>query len=333
MPQARDWVKTLAQYRDPNTLRSLFELIVTLVPFLSLWAVALVVLPYSGWAALAVAIVNGGFLVRLFAIQHDCGHASFFRNRQTGDWLGRVLGVLTLTPYDVWRRTHSIHHADSGNLDHRGMGDVATLTVSEYFERSAWGRLAYRLYRNPVVLFGLGPLYLFLLQNRLPIGLMRAGWSYWVSAMVTNLAIGVVLALILWLGGVWALVLVFLPTSLTAATIGVWLFYVQHQFEATYWDSARDWQVHDAALHGASHYVLPAPLRWLTANIGVHHVHHLYARIPFYRLMQVLHDHPALDRAQRMTIRQSLTCVRLQLWHEGERRLMSVAQAKRLRAA
>ncbi len=333
MPQARDWVKILAHYRDPDTVRSLFELIVTLVPFLSLWAASLFVLPYSGWAALAIALLNGGFLVRLFAIQHDCGHASFFGNRKTGDWLGRVLGVLTLTPYDVWRRTHSIHHADSGNLDHRGMGDVSTLTVAEYFARSAWGRLAYRIYRNPVVLFGLGPLYLFLLQNRLPIGLMRAGWSYWISAMATNLAIGLVLALILWLGGIWALVLIFLPTSLMAATIGVWLFYVQHQFEQTYWDSSHDWQVHDAALHGASHYVLPAPLRWLTANIGVHHVHHLYARIPFYRLMQVLHDHPALDRAQRMTIRESLACVRLQLWHEGERRLMSVAQAKRLRAA
>ena len=331
--QARDWVKILALYRDPDPARSFFELFVTVVPFVAIWGLAWWVLPFSGPLALLISLMNGGFLVRLFAIQHDCGHASFFRNRQLGDWVGRALGVLTLTPYDVWRRTHSIHHADAGNLDHRGMGDVHTLTVSEYFARSAWGKFCYRLYRNPFVLFGLGPVYLFLLQNRLPIGLMRAGWSYWVSAMATNLGIALVVALILWFGGIWALVLIFLPTTLVAASVGVWLFYVQHQFEDTYWDRADDWQVHDAALHGASHYVLPAPLRWLTANIGVHHVHHLYARIPFYRLMHVLRDHPALDGAKRMTMRQSFACVRLQLWDERQRRLLSVAQARRVQNA
>lgn len=326
----KDWVSVLARYREPDLWRSLFELAVTLVPFAALWGLAWLALAHSGWLALAIAVLNGGFLVRLFAIQHDCGHASFFRNRQVGDWVGRAIGVLTLTPYDVWRRTHSIHHADAGNLDHRGMGDVQTLTVAEFFDRPWCGRLTYRLYRNPLVLFGLGPLYLFLLQNRLPVGLMRSGWSYWVSAMATNLAIAVLVGVILWFGGIWALVLIFLPTSLVAASVGVWLFFVQHQFEETYWDRAADWQVHDAALYGASHYVLPAPLRWITANIGVHHVHHLYARIPFYRLMQVLRDHPALDGAQRMTLRQSLNCVKLQLWDERGRKLLTYRQARAL---
>ena len=323
----RDWVQILARYRDPNPVRSTAELGATLVPFVGLWAVAWWALSLSGWLALAIAVLNGGFLLRLFAIQHDCGHASFFRSRTLSDWVGRGLGVLTLTPYDVWRRTHSIHHSAAGNLDARGIGDVHTLTVREYLGKSRLGRFGYRLYRNPLVLFGLGPGYLFLLQNRLPLGLMRSGWFYWLSAMGTNLVIAVGLLAILWFGGIWALVLIFLPTSLVAASIGMWLFYVQHQFEDTSWDQSDDWQVHDAALNGSSHYVLPGLLRWFSANIGVHHVHHLYARIPFYRLPQVLKDHPELADAQRLTLWQSLGCVKLQLWCEERRRLVSLADA------
>ena len=323
----RDWVQILARYRDPNPVRSTAELGATLVPFVGLWVVAWWALSLSGWLALAIAVLNGGFLLRLFAIQHDCGHASFFRSRTLSDWVGRGLGVLTLTPYDVWRRTHSIHHSAAGNLDARGIGDVHTLTVREYLGKSRLGRFGYRLYRNPLVLFGLGPGYLFLLQNRLPLGLMRSGWSYWLSAMGTNLVIAVGLLAILWFGGIWALVLIFLPTSLVAASIGMWLFYVQHQFEDTSWDQSDDWQVHDAALNGSSHYVLPGLLRWFSANIGVHHVHHLYARIPFYRLPQVLRDHPELADAQRLTLWQSLGCVKLQLWCEERRRLVSLADA------
>jgi len=324
----RDWVQLLARYRDPDPLRSTAELALTLVPFVGLWVVAWWALTLSGWLALAIATLNGAFLVRLFAIQHDCGHSSFFRSRTLSDWVGRGLGVLTLTPYDVWRRTHSIHHSAAGNLDARGIGDVRTLTVREYLAMSRLGRLGYRLYRNPLVLFGLGPSYLFLLQNRLPLGLMRSGWSYWLSAMGTNLAIAFVLLAILWFGGIWALVLIFLPTSLVAASIGMWLFYVQHQFEETSWDPTDGWQVHDAALHGSSHYVLPGLLRWFSANIGVHHVHHLYARIPFYRLPQVLADHPELADAQRLTLWQSLACVKLQLWCEERRRLVSMADMR-----
>jgi omega-6 fatty acid desaturase (delta-12 desaturase) len=180
---ARQWVIKLARYRDPSTMRSVFELLVTLVPFLMLWALAWMALEVSPWLSLAIAVLNGGFLVRIFVIQHDCGHASYFQNRTLSDWVGRALGVLTLTPYDVWKRTHSIHHAQHGNLDHRGIGDVMTLTVEEYRARGPWGRFLYRLYRNPVVLFVLGPAYMFILHNRLPVGLMRSGWRYWVSAM------------------------------------------------------------------------------------------------------------------------------------------------------
>lgn len=327
------WVKVLARYREPSIRRSLLELAATLVPFVTLWVLAWAALSVSVWLALGLAVANGFFLVRLFCIQHDCGHASFLPNRKAQDWLGRCMGVLTLTPYDVWKRTHAMHHAGHGNLDLRGIGDITTLTVAEYRARGRWGRLAYRLYRNPVVLFVLGPAYLFFLQNRLPVGLMGAGLRYWISAMGTNAAIAIALGLMVWLGGFLPLLLIYVPTSVVGGTLGVWLFYVQHQFETTHWAKGEEWQVHDAALAGSSHYVLPQPLQWLSANIGIHHVHHLYSRIPFYRLPEILRDHRALDEAQRLTPWQSLRSVSLHLWDEKRARLMSFAEAKRLYGA
>ena len=326
---AKDWVTTLATYRDPNALRSSFELAVTAGPFFLLWALAWYSLSYSYWLAFAISILNGAFLLRLFAIQHDCGHGAFFNNRGLSDWTGRVLGVVTLTPYDVWRRTHSIHHSHSGNLARRGIGDVHTLTVAEYKDLSPLKRLLYRIYRHPVVLFGLGPSYLFLLQNRVPLGLMNSV-KYWFSAMYTNAAILGVLALVFHFGGLMPILLIFLPSTLLAATAGVWLFYVQHQFEETHWAEDADWEMHEAALHGSSHYVLPKVLQWLSANIGIHHVHHLYSRIPFYRLPEVLRDHVELATSNRMTIRESLATARLQLWDEEGKRLLSFAQARSL---
>ncbi|MEO0327731.1 MAG: fatty acid desaturase [Pseudomonadota bacterium] len=326
---AKDWVRILANYREPDLKRSIFELLVTLGPFLVLWILAWWSISISYWLTFTLSLFNACFLLRLFAIQHDCGHGSFFQNKTASDWLGRVLGVLTLTPYDVWRRTHAIHHGTSGNLEQRGIGDIETKTVLEYQELKPVHKLIYKLYRNPIVLFCLGPGYLFLLQNRLPIGLMGNA-KYWISAMCTNAAIFVWMALILYFGGLIPVLLIFLPSTLLAASAGVWLFYVQHQFETTHWDSAEDWQLHDSALKGSSHYVLPPVLQWVSANIGVHHVHHLYSRIPFYRLPEVLRDHKELAESNRMTIRQSLHSIRLHLWDEESRRLVSFAQAKAL---
>ncbi|MEQ5829237.1 fatty acid desaturase [Sulfitobacter sp. NFXS29] len=325
---ARDWVRVLARYREPSTWRSSLELAITLGPFVLLWALAWWALSISGWLTLGISLVNAGFLLRLFAIQHDCGHAAFFSSRRTSDWVGRVLGVLTLTPYDVWRRTHSIHHSSAGNLGRRGIGDIHTLTVAEYRELGLLGRLQYRLYRNPVVLFGLGPSYLFFVQNRVPLGLM-AQTRYWLSAMGTNLTILAALAVIFYFGGIMPILLIFVPSTLLAATAGMWLFYVQHQFETTHWEENEAWDLHDAAFHGSSHYILPRPLQWLSANIGIHHVHHLYSRIPFYRLPEVLGDHVALAEGNRMTIRESLANARLHLWDEKSKRLLSFAQARR----
>ena len=275
--------KVLRNYREPIPARSVFELIVTLVPFVAIWAAAWWMLSINTFLSVLLAIVNAGFLVRTFMIQHDCGHGAFFKDRQLGDWIGRVLGVVTLTPYDVWRKTHSIHHATTGNLDQRGVGDLPTLTVNEYRNKSPLGRFLYRLVRHPLFLFGIVPFYTFFLQNRLPVGLMRSGWRYWVSSQATNAAIGGVLALLIWFGGLEVIYFIFLPTMLLAASIGMWMFYVQHQFEETTWDRQEDWNIQSAALHGSSHYVLPPVLNWITANIGAHHLHHLASRIPFYR--------------------------------------------------
>jgi len=321
---ARRLAQTLAVYRAPSHTRSVGELAITILPLVVLWMAAWFTfwLGYA-WVTPFIAVPAAGFLVRLFMIQHDCGHGTFFSRRSANDWVGRVISVLTLTPYDVWRRTHAIHHASSGNLDRRGIGDVDTLTVCEYRALSRWGRLRYRLYRHPLVMFGIGPAYLFLLQHRLPVGLMRNGWQPWASTMATNLAIALIVAVLVWLIGIKAFLLVHLPIMLLAAAAGVWLFYVQHQFERTIWERDRGWSLHEAALHGSSYYDLPALLRWFTANIGVHHVHHLCSRIPYYRLPRVLRDHPELRDFGRLTLRESLRCVRLALWDEGEHRLVS----------
>lgn len=322
-----DWVKILSYYREPSSLRSTFELLVTVVPFILLWLLAWWSLEISYWLTLAISLVNAGFLLRLFAIQHDCGHGSFFKSKTVGNWLGRALGVLTLTPYDVWRRAHAIHHGSSGNLGRRGLGDIHTLTVKEYKQLKPFNRLIYRLYRHPLVLFGLGPSYIFLLEYRLPLGL-TAHAKYWFSAMLTNVAIFAALTLIFLTGGLLPILLIFLPSTILAATAGVWLFYVQHQFETTHWASEQDWQLHESALKGSSHYVLPPVLQWITANIGIHHVHHLYSRIPFYRLPEVLRDHSELSDNNRLTIRESISVARLHLWDEGSGRLLSFAQAQ-----
>ena len=324
---ARDWLKTLGKYREPDAWRSSFEIAVTLCPFVVLWACAWWALSVSWILALFLSVINAGFLLRLFCIQHDCGHGAFFKKRAVSDWIGRGLGVLTLTPYDVWRRSHAIHHGAAGDLGRRGIGDVQTLTVAEYRALSCGGRLKYRAYRNPIVMFGLGPGYLFLVQNRLPLGFMSQA-RFWVSAMLTNAVILCALGAIVYFKGLQPILLIFMPTTLVAATIGVWLFYVQHQFENTYWEETPDWDLHDAAFHGSSHYVLPPVLQWLTANIGIHHIHHLYSRIPFYRLPQVLVDCPALGTVNRLTIRESFAQARLHLWDEERKRLVAFSQIR-----
>lgn len=324
----REWLNIVQNYRGADFGRSVWEIAVTAGPFVAFWVAAWLSLSVSYWLTLLLALPAGVFLVRLFLIQHDCGHGAFFNKRTTNDWVGRVLGVLTLTPYDVWKRSHAIHHAHSGDLDHRGIGDIDTLTVSEYKALSPMRRFYYRLYRHPLVMFGVGPAYVFLLQQRLPFGQMQDGWRPWVSAMGTNIGIAALFLVMVYLVGAGPFLMVHLPVVLLGASIGVWLFYIQHQFEDTYWAQGEEWSQHDAALYGSSYYELPKPLSWLTANIGIHHVHHLYARIPFYKLPNVLRDHPELADVQRVTLLESFKYVRLKLWDEKSKQLVGFSDVK-----
>ena len=324
----RHLTQILARYRAPSPMRSIVELVITAGPLILLWLLMWATLDLGYWLCLLLAVPAAGFLVRLFMIQHDCGHGAFFHRRFANDWVGRVIGVLTLTPYDFWRRAHAVHHATSGNLERRGIGDVDTLTVHEYLALGRWGRLRYRVYRHPFIMFGLAPAYLFIVQHRLPVGLMRSGWQPWLSTGATNVAIAAVVATMIWLVGVGPFLLVHLPIMLLAASAGVWLFYVQHQFENTVWAHDQAWNLQEAALHGSSHYALPSLLRWFTANIGIHHVHHLCSRIPYYRLPLVLRDYPNLDGIGRLTLLQSLRCVRLALWDERQKRLVSFREMR-----
>jgi acyl-lipid omega-6 desaturase (Delta-12 desaturase) len=317
--ESASWNRRLAEYR-PDDWRSLAELTVTILPFILLWTVMSIVSQRSYWACLIIAIPTAGFLVRLFMIQHDCGHGSMFSCRAANDWIGRCLAVLTLTPYDHWRHSHAHHHASSSNLDRRGIGDITTLTVKEFLDLDWWGRLKYRLYRHPLVMFGFGPTYLFVFRNRFPNGPANA--RDWFSTMATNMAIAVLVTLmVMWLG--WRHFLaIHGPITLIAASIGVWLFYVQHQFEDTLWVKKSDWSQADAALRGSSYYLLPQPLAWFTAHIGLHHIHHLSSRIPFYRLPDVLRHWRELDQVTPLTLPESLRCVNLALWDEESQRLV-----------
>lgn len=325
----RALLKQVSEFRQPRHARSVFEIAITAIPFGLLWLATWAALDAGHAPGLLLAVPAGALLFRLFMIQHDCGHGAFFRGRAANDWTGRVLGILTLTPYECWRRSHAVHHASSGNLDARGTGDLDTLTVAEFRALGFVRRLLYRLYRHPIVLFGIGPAYQFLLRHRLPFGMAGKGWRRWLSAMGTNAGIAAIAGALIWAMGLKLFLLVHLPITLVAASLGVWFFYVQHQFEHTHWDRGEDWCFHSSALQGSSHYQLPPILRWFSANIGVHHVHHLASRIPFYRLPEVLRAVPVLAGFSKMTIGQSFAGVRLALWDEDKRRLVSFAETRR----
>ena len=266
-----DLRRAVRRYQTTRTGPSVSQALTSFGGFFATCAVMYGLAEVSLWLAILPAPVAAGFLVGVFIIQHDCGHGSFFRRRRANDALGRTLGVLTLTPYAYWRRSHAIHHATSGNLDRRGIGDIDVLTVAEYRALSTLGRWRYRFCRHPPTMLGLGPAYPFFLKQRLPIGQMRGGWQPWRSVMGTNLAIALVVGLLAALVGWQDLLMVQVPVTLLAGAIGIWLFYVQHQFERTYWARDDEWDSRDGALHGSSHYDLPPVLRGPTANIGLHH--------------------------------------------------------------
>jgi acyl-lipid omega-6 desaturase (Delta-12 desaturase) len=313
-------------YREPRLRRSVMQLAATIVPFFILWALMWFSLRYSYAIVLVLAVPTAGFLVRLFILQHDCGHGSFFKSKAANDALGRGLSIFSMTPYDRWRKNHAIHHATSGDLDRRGCGDVHLLTVGEYRELSKIGRLMYRVHRHPFILFGIGPFLYFVIFQRFAFydphlsKRERAG-VYW-----TNLALLAAVAFMSWLVGFKQFLLIHVPPVAIAASAGAWLFYVQHHFESTYWRRNERWDYFDAGLAGSSHYELPAVLRWFTADIGLHHVHHLDSQIPNYRLRECLDANPELQRVARLTLWGSLSCASLRLWDEEESEMVGLVK-------
>jgi acyl-lipid omega-6 desaturase (Delta-12 desaturase) len=316
------WDARLAPFRRPSTVRSVWQLVSTALLLAGAWTLMYFSLGVGYWLTLLLAVPAAFFLVRLFIVQHDCGHGSFFRSPRVADIVGSALGVLTLTPYHYWKKAHAMHHATSGNLEHRGFGDIDTLTVDEYRALSRWGRFKYRMYRHPVILFGVGAVVHFFVRHRLPTIVprtwTRARWSiFWTDVGLAAFVVGMGL-----LVGFRQFLLVHVPLMTLSCSMGVWLFYVQHQFEPTYWEHDEQWAYNDAALVGSSYYRLPRLLQWATGNIGLHHVHHLSARIPNYRLQEALESIPELRRVTTLTLRESLRCVRLALWDERERKLV-----------
>lgn len=278
------------------------------------------------WLTLILAVPTAGFLVRIFIIQHDCGHGSFFGSRRANDLLGAVCGVLTLTPYYFWRRSHAIHHASSGNLEERGVGDVPTLTVREYLARSRWGRLKYRVLRHPLVLFGIAPTWQLVVMHRFVYHAFDPGQRERRSVWFTNLALAAAAISLGLIMGFDRFLLVHAPVIFLTASAGMWLFFVQHQFEDAYWSTPPDWDYAGAALRGSSYYRLPRLLQWFSGNIGFHHIHHLSPRIPNYRLQACHDENPIFQRVVVLTLASSLRTAALSLWDEDKKKLVSFRQ-------
>ena len=325
----RAWRKRLSGYAKPDAARAARQLLITAALLAGSAGLLFWGLAQGVWLALACALPTAFFVVRLFIIQHDCGHGSYFRSRRLNDALGSVISVITTIPYATWRRDHAVHHASCGNLDRRGIGDVTTLTIAEYRARSRWQRLGYRLYRHPLVLFLLGPAWLLLGRYRVPTGSPLSEWHNWLSVLGTDVAAAALWAGLAALIGPVAVLAGWGTVLLVAMAIGVWFFYVQHQFERTYWRHEPSWDFYAAAAEGSSFYDLPRPLHWLTGWIGFHHIHHLSSRIPNYNLRACFDENPGLQRANRVTVWDSLKAVRLALWDEQKQRLVSFRQGAR----
>ena len=317
------WNSLLDPYCHAEDRKAWFQLVTTLALFALNWYLMLLSLKGPYWITVLAALPATGLLTRLFIFQHDCGHGSFFRSAKLNNRVGAVLGVITLTPYQYWRRTHAIHHATSGDLDRRTFGEVVTLTVKEYQELSTRGKIRYRVYRNPFVLLVVGPVWQFVIKHRFPWDMPKAWSKEWASVMWTNLTLVIVVTTAAFTIGLGPFLLVQLPISLIGGALGIWLFYVQHQFEDTYWREHTEWSFHRAGIEGSSYYDLPGVLHWFTGNIGFHHVHHLASRIPNYSLKKCFREVQELQGVTRLTISSSIRCARLHLWDEEKLRLVS----------
>jgi len=314
------WKEVVTRYQRPAAWRGAWQMLNTLVPYAALWYLMYRSLSVSGWLTVPLGLLAGGFLVRIFIIFHDCTHGSFFKSRAVNEVVGSVAGVLCFTPFYRWRWEHSVHHASAGDLDRRGTGDIWTMTVQEYLEASRWKRCAYRLARNPLILFVVAPLVLFLVLERLSTG--KEGRRGRLSVYGTNAALALMAAGLSCLFGWKAYLLLQLAVVMVAGSAGVWLFYVQHQFEEVYWERSKEWDYEKAALQGSSYYKLPKVLQWFSGNIGFHHIHHLSPRIPNYHLEQCHRSESLFQAVKPITLVSSFKCFHFRLWDERRRRMV-----------
>lgn len=329
LPAATHWKEIVACFQTPSAWKASWQLLNSLGSYLAVWVLIYFCAQISYWLTLPLVILGGGLLVRIFIIFHDCGHGSFLRSRKANDFWGFIAGALTFTPYYHWRWEHSLHHATAGDLDRRGGGDVWTMTVEEYLNASRWRRFCYRVVRNPLILFVLGPLALFLVAERFPSA--RAGKRerhsvWWTNA--TLLLLGTVMSLIF---GLLPYLVLQLSIMAIAGSVGVWMFYVQHQYEDVYWERSERWDYVRAALEGSSFYKLPRVLQWFSGNIGFHHIHHLSPRIPNYNLQRCHESDPLFRSVRPLTMVKSLKSLSLRLWDEQRRKLVGFRALRALR--
>jgi acyl-lipid omega-6 desaturase (Delta-12 desaturase) len=315
----------LAAYSNPRLGRSLLEILTSVVPYLAVSVLMYLTLGDSFLLTLALVPVAAGFLVRTFVVFHDCAHGSLLPSKRANAYAGRVLGLFVLSPFQRWRHDHAVHHATSGDLDRRGVGDIVTLTVAEYRARSRRGRLAYRVIRHPLVMFGLGPIIAMVVGPRIATSSQRPRMRH--SVFATDVVLVAVIGGLCWLIGWQTFLLVWAPAAMLAGSIGIWLFYVQHQFEDAYWQASPEWDYVDAGLRGSSYLKLPKLMQFFTGNIGLHHVHHVNARIPNYNLQRAHDDNPIFHQVPTLTFWEALGTVKLKLWDEERGKLVTFAQA------
>lgn len=319
-PDSSRWREVVARYQKPSVGHAWWQVLNTVVPFVGTWVLMYFSVQISWLLTLPLAVLAGGLLIRTFILFHDCCHGSFFKSQAANDALGRLTGLLTLTPYFHWRWEHALHHATSSNLNRRGVGDIWTMTVKEYQEAPRWRKMAYRVVRNPIVLFGVGPLVLFFILHR--VVSPKAPRRERLSVYFTNLGVAVMFAGLISLFGLKEFLVIQTIILLVGGGAGVWLFYIQHQFEDTYWETDDHWDFFTAAVRGSSYYKLPKWLQWFSGNIGFHHIHHLSARVPNYHLERCHNSEPMFQAVPAMTLRRSLKSMRLRLWDENQRRLV-----------
>jgi len=327
------WVNIVTQYHKPDPRKSIWQIVNTFIPYLLLWYLMYRSLEVGYWLTLLLAIPAALFVVRIFVLQHDCGHTSFFKSNKVNDWVGMVCSIFTFVPYHYWRRTHALHHSAAGDLEHRGIGDFYTMTVKEYLGKSRWEQLRYRLYRNPILMFIIAPTFVFIIGYRFDF-LRRKDWKkerkglFW-----TNLAL-LALVLVMWLTiGLQAYLLVQLPITFIATGVGAWFFFVQHNYEDAYWAQGDEWDYTVAALKGSSYYKLPKIFQWFSGNIGFHHIHHLSPKIPNYLLEKCHNENPMFQSPVTLTLTTAFQTTGLSLWDEDNKKLISFRQLKNMQRA